>query len=215
MKKYKVLLDYGHGGIINGKYQTAPGKMFTFEDGYTIYEGEVNRKIGRVVEDFLKRDNIEYEVISPGELDISLSERVKKANEIYKSNKYCYGISIHSNAASTNTIGKGSNATGFEIWTSPGFTKSDPIAEIFADTYIKRFKDVKFRSDLSDGDKDKEANLYMLTKTNCPFILIENLFYDNRKEAEFLNSPNGQTQIAVCIYLSIKNVQRNQILYIR
>ena len=39
------------------------------------------------------------------------------------------------------------------------------------------------RSDMSDGDHDKEANFYMLRKTVMPAILIEHLFFDNYRDA--------------------------------
>ena len=41
-----IVVDYGHGGMIDNQYQTA-GKQYTFSDydDYWIGEGVINRKI--------------------------------------------------------------------------------------------------------------------------------------------------------------------------
>lgn len=46
---YLWLIDAGHGGMVKGKYTTAPAKMFKFPDGLTIYEGVVNRDIALIL----------------------------------------------------------------------------------------------------------------------------------------------------------------------
>ena len=45
---------------------------------------------------------------------------------------------------------------------------------------------IRMRTDLSDGDYDKEARFYVLTRTLMPAILIEHLFFDNLQDAELL-----------------------------
>ena len=66
---------------------------------------------------------------------------------------------------------------------------------------------MKFRSDTKDGDEDKESNFYVLYNTKSPALLVENLFMDNRFEAEFLLSESGQEQIAECLLQSIKKAE--------
>lgn len=213
MKKYTILLDYGHGGIIDGVYQTYPHKMYTFQqDGFVIYEGEINRKIGKYLEMFLDESEIEYKIISEGQKDIPLFTRINIANKYYEQNKLSYGISIHSNCSSMSTTGIGSKAHGFEIFTSPGETPSDPLGQEIALSYMNSFPDVVFRKDISDRDYDKEAKLAMLTKTKSPFMLVENLFFDNRTQANFLASTSGQLQIANCIYKGILAIEEKQLL---
>jgi N-acetylmuramoyl-L-alanine amidase len=109
-------------------------------------------------------------------------------------------LSIHSNAG---------GGTGFEVFTSPGQTKSDKVANVFCDNYKRFFPDFKFRAGYADGDADKEADFYVLRKTDCPALLVENLFFDNRSEAEFLLSESGQRQIADCLLHSIKECEEN------
>ena len=51
------------------------------------------------------------------------------------------------------------------------------------------------RQDHSDGDPDKESKFTILTKTRCPAVLTENLFYDNEKECRFMMSDYGRELI--------------------
>ena len=39
-----VLLDNGHGGIINGEYQTPGKRSPVWADGSQLFEGEFNRR---------------------------------------------------------------------------------------------------------------------------------------------------------------------------
>jgi len=45
MSRYTWLLDPGHGGIIDGVYQTAGKRSPRFPDGSILYEGEFNRDV--------------------------------------------------------------------------------------------------------------------------------------------------------------------------
>ena len=36
------------------------------------------------------------------------------------------------------------------------------------------------RKDTTDGDKDKEADFYVIKKAPCAAVLTENFFYDNK-----------------------------------
>lgn len=194
MSVYKWLLDPGHGGIIAGKYVTAPRKMFTFPDGFVYYEGVGNRLITGKLARKLKAAGIDYRDVVDAEDDVALSVRVNRADAEFKKDPRCIYLSIHSNAG---------GGSGNEIYTSKGQTKSDKIANIFCEVYQKHFPDFKFRSDQVDGDADKEADFYVLRKTDCPAILVENLFFDNRKDADFLASEAGQEAFAECLFQSI------------
>lgn len=200
MSNFLWILDFGHGGIdSNGKYTTAPAKQHQFPDGLLIQEGVVNRAIGRYVIQDLQFQGIDYAVVSDEVIDTPLETRVHRADAIYATDKRAVYLSIHSNAG---------GGSGFEIFTSPGQTKSDKIANIFCTIYQKHFPDYPFRSDKADGDADKEANFYVLRKTDCPSILVENLFFDNRHEAELLLSEAGQKLIASCILECIETVEK-------
>lgn len=199
MSKYTYLIDAGHGGLSNGKYVTAPAKMHKFPDGLTIYEGVINRKIAQKVCDALEDKVINYKKVYDEVKDTELDHRVMIADLTHGRSKNCIYISIHSNAG---------GGTGNEIFTSPGQTKSDKVANYFCEVYEKRFPNVKLRKDYADGDADKEADFKVLRKTDCPAILIENLFFDNRQEAEYLLSEKGQNEIASAIVEAIELIER-------
>lgn len=122
-----------------------------------------------------------------------LSLRCKVVNDLCKVHKDCIYVSIHVNAASSD--GKWHTATGWEAYTTPGKTKADKLATCLYNAAKKNFKNVKIRTDISDGDSDKEANLYVLKHTNCPAVLTENLFQDNKSDVEYLQSDKGFQEI--------------------
>jgi N-acetylmuramoyl-L-alanine amidase len=179
MKNITVFIDAGHGGMINGKYQTAPAKMFDHGYGQMFYEGVSNRQFADDLKWELKQRGIPYIDVTATELDVPLSARVDIINDLYK--KYPNGIllSLHSNAG---------GGTGFEVWTSVGQTRSDQFAEELSEELMRSFPDIKFRKDSQDGDLDKESQFYILKNTNCPAVLPECLFYDNYEDYKLLTN---------------------------
>jgi N-acetylmuramoyl-L-alanine amidase len=173
MKRLLIILDAGHGGIIDGKYVTAPSKMHDFGGGVIAYEGEINRSVKNKLIGLLLKEGIAFCDVSKGEKDISLPDRVAQANAIADMHAETHNslyISIHSNAG---------GGSGFEVWTSPGQTQSDKYAEIWAQELKKAFPEFPLRADRSDGDLDKEEKFFVLVHTSMPAILGELLFFDN------------------------------------
>lgn len=166
---------------------------------FTIYEGVINRAIAKRVEDDLQQRGVRFQRVYHDVTDTSLVARVVLADTIYAKDKTCIYLSIHSNAG---------GGSGVEIFTSPGQTKSDKVANVFCERYQKHFPDAKFRQDIADGDADKEADFYVLRKTDCPSVLVENFFFDHRQDAEFLMSEAGQKAIADCIVDAILTVEQ-------
>lgn len=192
-----VLLDNGHGSLINGKYQTR-GKRKNWGNGEIIFEGEFNRAIVNGIIEQLTALKIPFVNIAPEYRDVRLETRVKRANKYPKTNSFY--LSIHSNAGG----GRGS-----EFFTSPGDTKSDKIATIFGKEYKNQFPDRYLRTDFSDGDLDKERRFYVLTKTKMPAILTENFFMDNYDEYKtILNTKEGRQQIIDYHVKAILRVQK-------
>jgi N-acetylmuramoyl-L-alanine amidase len=171
------VLDNGHGVETPGK------RSPKWKDGTQLFEYEFNRNIVNRIAKGLSLLAIDYKILVPETIDISLSERVRRANKIQNG----ILISVHANAG---------GGSGFEIYTSPGKTQSDDIATIFCQEAEKAFPEFKMRFDKSDGDLDKEADFYVLSKSNCPAILTENLFMDNEQDCKFLMTENGRQRIA-------------------
>jgi N-acetylmuramoyl-L-alanine amidase len=102
-------------------------------------------------------------------------------------------VSVHCNAAGAD--GKWHDATGWEVLTSVGKTKSDVLATYLFEAAKKNLISIKMRPDNSDGDPDKESNLYVLKNTKCPAVLTENLFQDNKADVDYLLSEEGRHSI--------------------
>ena len=145
-----------------------------------------------VRKEFKANDDIrDAGLVTPEDKDVSLSERVRRINEIC--NKYGSDnvilVSVHSNA-----VGNGvewANGFGWEAYTTRGKTKSDNLAEFIYERAEKNFKGRKIRTDWSDGDIDKEANFYIIKKAKCAAVLTENFFYDNKDDLKYLTSDEG------------------------
>lgn len=181
--KVLFLFDPGHGGMINGKYQTNGKFSPLFDDGKTrLYEGVNNRDNVRIFRQALSEKGLDSIDIVNSEEDTPLAERVRKANDFAKTRK-CVYISVHSDAA-----GDGVNwhpASGISVYTSKGQTQSDSFATILIDELKKQFgSTVKWRTDMSDKDEDKEENFYVLRNTSCPAVLVEGGFHSNKEEAK-------------------------------
>jgi len=181
-----VLLDNGHGGLINAKPQTVSRRSHALPNGARLYEGEFNRAIVNGIIQELTFLNIPYVNICPEIRDVTRTTRIRRANS-YGRVKNVFLLSVHCNAG---------GGRGFEVFTSRGRTKSDFIANIFAQEFTKEFPDRRLRTDLSDGLLGKEANFDVLKKTSMPAVLTENFFFDNREEVEnILMTREGRQKI--------------------
>lgn len=191
MKRYQVgiFLDAGHGGIDpRGNYTTFPGKCYyhknrDFHKGGWFYEGVSNRNITYKVAEKLTAMRYYPVIVSHPYIDTSLTHRSNLANHLSTSFKRNVFISNHSNAVSSTN-----KARGFEIFTSPGHTKSDDFAKIYFDNMQASFKDEITYRPASDTKCDKEARFTVLTNTIMPAILTEHLFFDNVHDADLLFS---------------------------
>ena len=201
--KFLWLLDPGHGGIINGEYQTPGKRSPIWPDGRQLFEGEFNRSIVKRLVNHLTCAEIDFVNLVNTEKDISLGTRVKNANKIYSSDKRALYLSIHANAG---------GGTGWELFTSKGQTRSDLLATIFFNAMNKEFPNMKFRTDYSDGDPDKEANYYVLKKTWMPAVLTENFFMDTlNPDCKLIMSEEGRDRIAQAHFNAILDAEENGI----
>lgn len=198
--KYLWILDAGHGGMIDGNYQTKGKRSPKWPDGRQLFEGEFNRDVVNRIAALCEGNCIDYHILVPEQEDISLGERVRRANRLHKNQK-CIYVSIHANAG---------GGTGWEVFTSPGDTKADPIATVFAKKAAASFPDFRMRKDLSDDDPDKEASFYVLKHTRMPAILTENFFMDRLSpDCELLFSHSGRQQIAQMHFDAISAIESN------
>ena len=213
---YFWFFDPGHGGIINGEYQTRGKRSPKFEDGRQLFEGEFNRAIVNRVMNMCQQNGIDCIDLVDSQEDIPLPERTNTANDIYNQtlkpqDRECIYVSVHANAHGSGNELSFNSAHGWEVFTSKGETKSDKIATAFFDQMKREFPDKRFRTNQLDGDPDKEANFYVLKHTIMPAVLTENFFMTNREEAELLLSEVGRDKIARAHFNAIRFIEENGI----
>jgi len=57
----------------------------------------------------------------------------------------------------------------------------------------------------SSGQQQRQIGIWVLQATAMPSVLVETGFLTNREEEDYLNSSEGQDEIAKCITLAVKN----------
>lgn len=188
-----ILIDPGHGIDTPGK-RSPDGKFLEY-----LW----NRQIADLLLDRFVIMGIDASLVVTETNDISLATRVQRVNRICSkvgaSNVIL--LSIHSNAAGDGS--KWMSAQGWSCYTSKGETNSDAIAECLYDAFEAEFADRKIRKDMSDGDRDWEENFYVLQKSKCPAVLLENFFYDNRDDCAWLLKDETKERIADAIVKGI------------
>lgn len=209
---FTILLDNGHGYNTPGKH--SPLK----EDGSRFREYSYTRVIVKALSSKLESLGYNVFIVTPEEQDISLKERVQRINKTVS--KYgagnCLMISIHVNAA--GNADKWLNARGWSAYTTKGQNNSDILAEclydaaeeiLLKDSLIAKSYSGEmgklFRKDLTDKDKDIEANFYIIKGANCPAVLTENFFQDNKKDVELLESQHGKDLI---VDIHLKGIEK-------
>ena len=118
-----------------------------------------------------------------------LSARPAFANRIGAD---CF-VSLHCNGAANVA------ASGFEIYTTIGQDRSDALATEIFRAWSNVFRAQRKRTDYTDGDPDKEANLKVLRECRVPSVLIEMAFISNPAEEQWLLSPTNHHRMAFVI----------------
>ena len=182
----KILIDPGHGIDTPGK--RSPDGLFR--------EYLWNRQVADLILEGLLSAGVDASLVVTETNDVTLRNRVNRVNTICNrlgaSNVLL--VSIHANAAGNGSAWM--NAKGWSCYTSKGKTKSDQVAECLYDAFEEEFQDRKIRKDISDGDRDWEENFYVLQKSKCPAVLLENFFYDNREECAWMLQEETKKRIA-------------------
>lgn len=184
-----ILIDNGHGNNTPGK-RSPDGKFV---------EATYTREIASKVVYGLRKLGYNAELLVPEIYDVKLLERVHRVNvkcqSLGRENVLC--VSIHCNAAGNGK--EWQKATGWEIWTSPGKTKSDVLADHFVTMAKRHFEGQTIREwKKVDGERDKEARFTILTDTLCPAVLTENFFMDSKKDVKYLMSDEGRSAVVRC-----------------
>ena len=228
-----LIIDAGHGGVVNGKPVTA-GKRSPDEQ---FIEGVFNRSVCETIIQTNKNKELFIQpTFQPSDpKDYSLSYRTDMANTFYKGNK-CLFVSIHADAAPTwyiNMEGKvwikynQYNQSHKEFFNDPKnvkkrlwknewhgasgislFAYSQNSGNIITKHFAPKIKTNPFNMRLrvpSSTQTYWNGNFAVLKKTKMPAILIESGFVTNEKDILIMNKPEYRQYIADTVIQSAKD----------
>lgn len=171
--RYLVILDAGHGLDTSGK------RTPLFSDGTFMRENEFNRSVVRKIDLLLEKyENIDVIFTVTEKYDISLSKRVKKANEYYVQNKGIYEkivlVSVHANALT----GSWGTQNGTSTYYYPGNLVDKAFSTVINSNLIEKTK--LFNRGVLEG------NFQIVREVKMTACLCECAFMDNFTEAKLL-----------------------------
>ncbi len=178
----KLIVDPGHGGH-------DPGAV----GPHGLRESDVVLDICKKMVPALREGGGVVTMTRADDTYVSLVNRCKISN-LAAAHVF---VSVHANSF------RSPMAHGFEVWTSPGDTKADPIATRIYNEGKRTFPTITGRPDLSDGDPDKEARFKVLTGTMAAAVLVETAFISNPREEEWLADPGFRLKMAGAITTGI------------
>lgn len=172
----KVVLDPGHGVETAGK--RSPDGSYLEHEFALDMAGRLKRLLeGHGVEVVLTRQDIH---------DLSLSERVRISNAAGPD----LFVSLHSNAAGGG--GQWMSARGYGIYTS--MAGDGAGRNRAARAILKRAQEAGIH--LWGGGLHHNRELYVLSRTDAPAVLIEHLFHDNAEDCALLKDGGYRQKLA-------------------
>lgn len=197
-KTVHIILDYGHGCNCPGK--CSPDKSF-YEWKFTRDVGkEIAKRLlamGYTVHETWTQDHEPTtdpkKTCTKKQLDNALNYRWKEVNRLCSQfgASNCVSVSIHANAAGGD--GKWHDATGFCVMVGRK-------ASINSKKLARKIYDAADRRGLRGNrcvppERFWTQGLAMCDCTNCPAVLTESLFYDNKSDLAILKSAEGKAKI--------------------
>jgi len=185
----KTCIDPGHAGR-----NTDPGAV---NPNTGLQEADMALMVARLVKQYLeaagcevKLTRTEWEQPETDDLDYRTSLSNNWGADVF--------VSLHCNSADNR------DARGYEVWTSPGETAGDKLADCIYSQITTTFPDMANRG-------KKEANYYVLTHTDAPACLVEMAFISNDAEAQLLSTPHWQDMMARAIARGITDYEKELI----
>lgn len=163
----RVFINPGHGG-------KDPGAV-----GNGLQEKDIVLKIARKMRDQLKNYEVEVKLFRSNDTFYTLEQICNEANR-WNADLF---ISIHVNAG---------GGTGFESYIYSGLSNNSTTAkqrDVIHAEIMKKLSNVRDRG-------KKKANFYVLRNTKMSAILTENMFIDNKTDANRLKSDSFLTNLA-------------------
>jgi N-acetylmuramoyl-L-alanine amidase len=165
----KVFIGVGHGGADFGAI------------GYLV-EKDVNLNIALACRDYLVAHNIQVKMSRSKDENDPVMEEVRECNAYAPD----LAIDVHSNAG---------GGDGFEGWYSHDGGLSKTLAEnVEKETIAIGQNSRGIKSKLGDNGKDYYA---FIRETNCPAIIAEGLFVDNKVDVQIADTIAEQKRFGV------------------
>jgi N-acetylmuramoyl-L-alanine amidase len=195
-KPITIVIDPGHGG-------RDPGKVGV----NNALEKDVNLSIALKLKNLLEQNDIT--IIMTREEDIGLyseSDSNKKRADLnarvglIKDSKADLAISIHQNSFTEEYV------KGAQVFYHSKSQEGKQLAEILQAQIVQTIADGNHRKAKSNSD------YYMLTKTDCPLVIVECGYMSNIREAALLNDDDYQERMAYAIHLAIlRYINQNEL----
>lgn len=186
-KLITIVIDPGHGG-------RDPGKVGI----NNALEKDINLSIAFKLKSLLEQNDINiimtreedvglYQESDPNKKRADLNNRV----DLIRSSKADLAISIHQNSFTQEYV-KGAQVFYYQK-SAPG----RQLAEMIQAQLIETIADDNHRKAKSN------TSYYMLTKTECPLVIVECGYMSNIREADLLTEDDYQEKMAWGIHLAI------------
>ena len=187
-KQAQVILDAGHGG-------SDPGKIGL----NNLLEKDINLAIAKKLEKMLTLSG--FHVIMTREEDVSIGDpaldtvKERKVSDLHnrlgliEEQGDCIFLSIHQNHFTS------SRYYGTQVF----YSTNDPSSEELAEAVRGRVVSL-LQPDNTRECKPATSSIYLLWHAEVPAVLVECGFLSNESEAQKLNDPQYQEQMAFAIY---------------
>jgi N-acetylmuramoyl-L-alanine amidase len=197
----KILIDNGHGEDTAGKRSPEGGELREYKWA---------REMAIALEAALKDSGYDVERIVPEDNDISLRERCRRVNAVCSKlgAKNVLLVSIHNDAAGDGSAWH--DARGLTVRVSlNASSRSKQLATCIYDRALEVGEAVTGNRKMGSA-KYIAQNLAICRDTNCPAVLVENLFQDNKEDVAYLLSSLGKCTLLCVMYNGIVDYIKKQ-----
>ncbi|MGN0518128.1 MAG: N-acetylmuramoyl-L-alanine amidase, partial [Acutalibacteraceae bacterium] len=172
MSSKKVFIGAGHGG-------SDPGAVAN-----GIKEKDLNLKIALACRDELQRYDVEVLMSRTTDKDDTLNDECRRCNNYNPD----LAIDIHNNAG---------GGDGAEVYYHVGGGTSKTLAQNVLDEIVKLGQNS--RGIKTKVNPDGTDWLGFIRMTNCPAVLVECVFIDNKTDLQIVNTAEKQKAMGVAI----------------
>lgn len=167
----KVYLGVGHGGSDSGAV------------GY-IVEKDANLNMALACRDYLTANGVEVKISRTTDKDVSLTNKINECNRFNPD----LALDIHNNAG---------GGDGFEVY----HTINGGTGKILAQNIEAEIKAIGQNSRGLKTRKNSSGTDYFgfIRQTNCPSVITETVFVDNKQDAEQADTLEEQKQFGIAI----------------